>query len=205
MASKLIKIFLGPGTLVYPKISKPDTYGEFADNKFKTGIAVDPEHPRTKEAIQLILQMAKDNGIKNIVKSGQSRTVPFDDEDEEHEGKVIFSAKTKDRPAVFDAKNRKLPEGVLIGGGTTANIQVAVNCWLKKVKQKGGGSVEKPWGINLFLNQVQVLDLVEYSSRENSAFEEAEGYSYEGDGNEASVAEEGGADSGGDPDDEIPF
>jgi hypothetical protein len=73
----------------------------------------------------------------------------------------------KYRPAVFDAKNNKIPGGLAIGGGTKMKLDVSINAY------EGFGG-----GINLYMNAVQVLDLVEKGVGKSN-FDEAEGYAHE--------------------------
>jgi len=75
----------------------------------------------------------------------------------------------KFKPPVFDAKNRRLPDSVVVGGGSKVRIGVTVNPF------DGFGG-----GVNLYLNAVQVLDLKQ-SEAGKSTFEEAEGFAYTGD------------------------
>ena len=65
-------------------------------------------------------------------------------------------------PPVFDAKNRKVPAKVIIGGGSTIKLDVTVNPYT------GFGG-----GINLYINSVQLLDL---KQRDDNRFEETEGF-----------------------------
>jgi hypothetical protein len=75
----------------------------------------------------------------------------------------------KYRPAVFDAKNNKIPGGLAIGGGTKMKLDVSINAY------EGFGG-----GINLYMNAVQVLDLVEKGVGKSN-FGEEEGYAHEND------------------------
>ena len=68
---------------------------------------------------------------------------------------------------MFDAKNRKVPAKVIIGGGSTIKLDVTVNPYT------GFGG-----GINLYINSVQLLDL---KQRDANRFEETEGFTYGGD------------------------
>ena len=179
MSDKLKKIVIGPGTLVYPKVSKPDTYGEFADNKYKTDIRLSAE--AAKPAMDAIKAVAKER-----MPSLKAPKMPW--KIDEETGDVIFRAKSgkkKDsdeaqKPLIVDSKNKKLPEGVLVGGGTVARIEVAISTYTKK----------KPTGCNLYLNAVQVIELSEYQGREQSPFDEVDdGYVAEASSEEASPFE----------------
>jgi hypothetical protein len=73
--------------------------------------------------------------------------MPFKVDDE---GNVIVKAKSEYQPVLIDARGRKMekvPEGMRIRGGSVLRIAGAVNVYDK--------------GISLWLNQVQILELVE--------------------------------------------
>lgn len=191
----------------YPKISKPDTEGKFADGKFKTdGIPLDDEgyeyaEQKIKEAAeQLWPDLDIDEvqlPLKEFFANKEAR------EKGESEGRG-FSLKSQYRPAVFDAKKKKLPEGVSIGGGSIIRVASAIYPWTStekvKVKDPKTGKMvvetQESHGVSLRLGDVQVKELVQFQgSGDGSAFDEVEdGFEYEG-GDRASQFDDDGADA----------
>jgi DNA-directed RNA polymerase len=147
------------GTLRYPKVSAPDTKGEYADNKFKTDIVF-------SDADYAIVEKAIKEAAAKLLPDVKNPKLPLHTWDE---GSGI-RLKSQYRPVVFDTKNAKLPETVLIGGGTIARIASAIFAY-----KKGGNT-----GISLRLGKVQVKELVEYQGGDASPFEETEGFVSEG-------------------------
>lgn len=74
----------------------------------------------------------------------------------------------KFRPTVFDAKNNKIPAGLAIGGGSKIKLDLSINAY------EGFGG-----GINLYMNAVQVLELVE-KGEGKSNFGEEDGFEFSG-------------------------
>lgn len=178
----------------FPKISKPDTKGKYADGKFKTdGLLVDDDYA----AVEKVL---KDAG-KKFWPDADVVTLPlktFYDNAENKKAKKAagkgITLKSKYRPAVFDSKKKKLPENVAIGGGSVIRVASAIFPWSKtdKVKVKdpktGEVTIEEgtEYGVSLRLGDIQVRKLVEFQAQgDGSAFDEDdEGFTYEGTGDE---------------------
>jgi hypothetical protein len=178
-------------TARFPKISKPDTKGKFADGKFKTdGDLSDEDYKAVEKAL-------KDAGkkfwpdadvvsipMKSFYKSAEDKKAK---KSPEARG---FTLKSKYRPAVFDSKKHKLPENVVIGGGSVLRVASAIFPWSKteKIKVKdpktGEVTVEEgtEYGVSLRLGDVQVRKLVEFQAQgDGSAFDEDEdGFTYDG-------------------------
>jgi len=182
----------------YPKITKPDTDGKFADGKFKTdGFLDDAEY----EVVEATLKEA----AKKLWPDQDEVSLPMKEfftyaDKEKKTGKKVegrgFVLKSKYKPACFDAKKKKLPEGVTIGGGSVIRVAAAIFPWDKtteafevdpKTKKKTKTQVTE-YGLGLRLGDVQVRTLVAGGSQgTGDAFEEDEGgfeYGGEGDGSE---------------------
>lgn len=158
MANK-IKIKTPFGIAVYPKISQPDTYGDFADGKFKTKLEFDGSD------LARVRKQLTDIAAELLPKVKRPKlpiqTLP--------DGREVLIAKTKNRPPVFDTRNNPIPKKVGIGGGSIIRIECTVGTYPKG----------NPTGINLYLNSVQVKKLVEYTP--GGHFDEVDdGYVYEG-------------------------
>lgn len=153
---------------VYPKISKPDTYGPKADGKYKTDISfTDPKRSAAFKAG--LIKKAKE-----LLPKVKTPKYPFKINAETEE--ITFRLASKFQPLVFDAKNNPLPDGVLIGGGSILNIIGAFNGYDDR--------------LSLYLNAVQVIKLVEYKPKSrdeyDSPFAATEGFAYEGESEETS-------------------
>lgn len=147
------------GTLRYPKITKPDTKGEYADNKYKTDIVFSDDD---YEGVKKIITAA----AKELLPDAKSPKLPLYEDWEEGKG---IRLKSQYRPAVFDAKNKKLAETVIIGGGSEARVQATIFAY-----KKGGNT-----GISIRLGKVQVRSLQAGTDGDTSPFDETEGFEAE--------------------------
>lgn len=174
MAAK-VKFTSPFGVARYPHITKPDTEGQYADNKYKTKLVLPIDSPEAKAFIKLIEDAAKtlDRGSPKMYR-------PYDiDEDA---GEVVFKFKTQYAPAIFDSYNRNLngKKDAVVGGGSVIRL-----C---------GQLVAYDKGITAQFNQVQVRELTSFGA---SAFDTVEGgfsgadYEEAGDGVESSFDEDG--------------
>lgn len=139
-----IVLITPPGTARYPHITTPDSTGKYADGKFKTKLVI----PK-KDAAPLVEK------LKTIAQEHKVSQLPFKEED----GDVVFTFKSKFKPAVFDAKNNEVKKVDLrVGGGSKIRV----------------GGIVFPYdkGLSLQMKQVQVLDLVDGN---DAMFEAAEG------------------------------
>lgn len=186
----------------YPKISKPDTKGKFADGKFKTdGVFLSDED---MEAVEAKLQEA----AAHFWPDKDDVSLPVKDfyaSKEDREAKKVeargITLKSKYKPAAFDSKKKKLPDSVAIGGGSEIRVASVIFPWDKTTKIKVKGADGKTttetiteYGVSLRLGDVQVRKLIEFQAQgDGSAFDEdAEGFEYEG-GEEDAGGEQFGA------------
>jgi hypothetical protein len=168
--AKKITILLPAGTAIWPKLNEVDVY-QPVDKKgrpngaekrrFLTRIKFNDEDHRKVDAY--LKKVAKD------VLGDEDAKLPWKKDKKTGELHLEATSGEKYRPPVWDAKNRAVPDSVIIGGGSTIRLDVTVNAY------EGFGG-----GINLYINAVQLLDLKQ-SARGKSSFEEAEGFSYTGD------------------------
>lgn len=174
MSSKIGKTirFVTPvGIAVYPKISEPDTKGKYADNKFKT----DVDFGSHTDAL-----------IKKFEEAATAWGVPMNlpvvdqkDKDKKPTGKKLLRFKSKYRPAVFDAKKKPIPEGVVVGAGS----ELRIDCTLFPYTEGKGG-------VALRLGPIQLASLVEGGEGAGN-FDEMEGFEYGGEGDDAADGSEG--------------
>jgi hypothetical protein len=156
-------------TAVWPKLDKPDVFtpkkGE-AKVRYKINLEFEPEvAAQVKSDIEALI-------AKNKLDVGKNQNSPWQsvkDKDGKETGEfTLYAFSGADRkPPVFDAKNRKLPDGVAVGGGSQVKVNVTINAY------DGFGG-----GYNLYINAVQVVELVEKGGA-SSPFEATDGYKFE--------------------------
>jgi hypothetical protein len=155
-------------------------YEEGSPRAWSVSLLLDPSDPETIEFIErLEAEFEKLHGKANKI---SSNGWPFGDETSKDEkgrpvptGKVKFNFKRKEvtargdlkaGPVVVDSKKNRWPVEKLIGNGS--KIKVAFSPW--------GWSNPSGKGMSLELEQIQVLELVEYAKESSVLFEEEEGY-----------------------------
>ena len=157
MASKKKITFVSPkGTARYPHITEKDTGHQYSSGKYDTQLVL------SKEAAAPLIQQIKDIAKEEFPAKFQAK-VPYKEDDE---GNVVFKAKSEYQPAIIDSRGKKiekLPAGLRIRGGSVIRIAGAYNVYDK--------------GISMWLNQVQILELVE----DNLAFGADESGSFSAD------------------------
>lgn len=141
-------------TARYPKLSEPDTKGEYADGKYKTEATADEAYT---EQFQEQIQAYADTyfaGKKGV-------HLPFK---ETKEGAIAFNFKSpKKKPQLTDAKGKALKEGTVIRGGSLIRIAGVLAGWEKGAKR----------GVSLWPDAVRVIKLSEGFDA-NAAFGAAE-------------------------------
>jgi len=144
--------FVSPiGIAVYPKITKPDTKGEYADNKYKTELelsSADLEKVRAEIKSKMKGMKFKVSQPKMPIKTGK-------------DGIERLIAKSKFLPTIIDARKVKLFDAnaartdpdefkkigdLWIGGGS----RIKIGCTLYNYEK----------GVSLQLNIVQIIELV---------------------------------------------
>jgi DNA-directed RNA polymerase subunit H (RpoH/RPB5) len=132
------------GVARYPKISKPDTTGDYADNKYKTDVVFSDEETKALKA--KILEFAKKElpDVKNP-------DLPIREAKDKETGEVttFIRFKSARKPLIIDAKKNKIPDDVEVGGGSRIRVGGTLNAY-----KKGGNK-----GVNIYLNAVQVIEL----------------------------------------------
>ena len=165
--AKRVTIILPPGIAVWPKLDQVDVYqptdkkgrpSGAAKRRFITRVKYNDEDRRKV-----------DDFLKQCLKNFNLEDGKLPWKKDKKTGELTLEATSGEnyRPPVFDAKNRKVPAKVIIGGGSTIKLDVTVNPYTVF------GS-----GINLYINSVQLLDL---KQRDGNRFEETEGFTCGGD------------------------
>jgi len=141
-------------TARYPKLSEPDTKGEYADGKYKTEATADEDYTeRFQEEIQAVADTYF-AGKKNVHLRWK----------ETKEGAIAFNFKSpKKKPQLTDAKGKALKLGTVIRGGSLIRIAGVIAAWEKGAKR----------GVSLWPDAVRVIKLSEGFDA-NAAFGAAE-------------------------------
>jgi hypothetical protein len=192
-------------TARFPKLNKPDTDGPYADGKFKTDCILEYEDIA---AVRAEMEAAAKKLLPNVAL--EDVNLPLKEfkrkKDKDSKEKVSdgwgFRAKTQRRPAIFDAKRKRLPQGVVVGAGSILRIAGALKAYEKTsemiVKQADGSKVKESiteYGLTLYLNKVQVKKLEQGTDWDSAdGFDDVEdGFEYDG-GDEGSDEFAGNAD-----------
>lgn len=140
--------FVSPlGVARYPHITTPDSTGKYADNKYKVQVLI----PK-KEAEPLVQQ------LKALAKELKVDKLPFK-EDKDDPSMLVFMAKSKFKPLIFDAKRNEVKKVDLrVGAGSKLRV--------------GGIVFPYDTGLSLQMKQVQIVDLVDGA---NAMFDDVEG------------------------------
>lgn len=170
------------GTAFWPKLAEKDRDYQ----NFNTGLLLD-ENGKAK------FLKALDEFTKDIPFKTKKPKLPGEDT----ENGFLIRAKSDYQPLIFDSKNKKLydsrdnepEECPRIGGGTKMRMLLQFNHYTKNGE-----------GVNLYLKQVQIIDLVEYGG--GSAFDEYAG-GYEGDEGSSDRGFGGSDESSDEPDEAL--
>lgn len=184
MAKKVKKV-LPVATLVWPKLNEVDVY-QPVDKKGR---------PNGAEKRRFIANLKFNDADHREVDAWlDAQMKEFDVEDgkkpwrtDKKTGELTLTVTSGEqyRPTVYDAKKQEVPVTVKIGGGSKAKVYVTVNPYT------GFGG-----GINLYMNSLQILELVQ---RDENPFDEEEGFAGSGGSKTASDATDE------DDEDDIPF
>lgn len=139
------------GTAVFPHLIEPDTKGQYADNRYKTGIR---HGDAATEAFKKVLRDAAAKLLPDV--SNPHLPIRTDKKD----GSVSFTWKSKNKPVLWDAQRNKLPAGadIDIRGGSKIRLAGVITNYDK--------------GISLWVDGVQVIELTE---RREPSFDAVEG------------------------------
>lgn len=194
------------GVASFPNISTKDSGRQYSDDKFKTKLILD-----RKEAAGMIAKLEAFGKAELAGEDPDEIDMPFMPHAED-ETKIVLVAKSKHRPAVFDSRNRPVvvvevdkktdEEKVLvkIGSGSKLRLSVGLGTYpatLTKDKKTGKDKKTRNAGVNLYLNQVQLIDLREYGAGTSNFGEVDDGYEHDGASNFSGGDDDGDEDVGG--------
>ena len=181
------------GKLMYVMVT-----GQGKENFEGTGYdyqcCVDVPEDEANQFIDLIEDFVEDNEPKNAERAGSFYRTSEDD-DTIDDGMIRFTFKTqteftdkkgnlKDTEvAILDAAGTKvkLPEGKLIGNGSTGRAIGTAVIWER------GNRKKSEYGVSLYLNKVQIKDFIPY---EGETVDAIEGGSFNGFGNDLEAADD---------------
>ena len=152
------------GVLSWPYIGKPDTRYN-PEGVYKTSLIV------AAEAAEPLMNMCKESflseyGQAKLAKANMPFAPELDDQGQET-GNVIFKFKSKRSPKLYDAKGKAINKVLQVSSGTVAKVATAINPYATGINV----------GVSLYLNDVQIIDLVEYGGAPK--FGEEDGYEAE--------------------------
>lgn len=208
----------------YIHLNKPDTEGEYADDKYKVQLAFDAENPEIQDLCGKLDELAEQAMADAIENTKNAKTkkklkegtpyVPYEDElDEEGEptGRLVLKFATKgfyeDKKSgeirekklkIYDAKKKLLKKPPFIGPGSELKIAFVISDpWTNA----GQGMA----GVSLHIAAVQIINVENNgsASADDFGFGEEDGYSgaddedtYEADETEGEEEEEADGDNG---------
>lgn len=145
------------GTAGYPKLTRPDTKFK-AEGEYSTTLTMDAKEGKA------FLETLKEACVDEVgAKAAQTAHYPV----KEEEGKFTFKFKSKNKPKLYDSHGKPIKDVEELNIGSGSVMKVAGAMAFPKVQGKQY--------VSLYMNQVQVIDLVEYGG---SPFgDEGEGFS----------------------------
>lgn len=159
MSEKKVHFTTPVGEARWAHLVKPRAFQEGGKDqgapKFSIEVYFKPDAPEWKEFLAKLK-----NGVGNKKLPIKWET----DEADQKTGLAYASFKTgeKFRPHMFDRYGKKMEENILLGNGSKVRVNFGPN------EYTGFGG-----GVNFYLNAVQVVDLIEYQSKD------AKGYGFE--------------------------
>lgn len=192
MSDKPVRVVSPKGRLGYPFLTKPDTKfnseGEYKTHLFLASDEAEGLIAKLNEGVAKAVANAKADP-KNKGKKIKEADLPVQWNEDETEVRLSFKLKATgkkrtgetftQKPALFDAKGKPLPEGVKIGSGSMAKVSFEVIPFFTALVGAG---------VSLRMKAVQVINLKEFGSAGNGSaygFDEEEGDEIDG-----SVSEE---------------
>ncbi len=140
------------GTARYPKLSKPDTTGQYADGKYKTDLVFD------EVGMSSMMKMLNEFAAKTLPdvknpklpvgtsKDGATTYIKF-------KGGLDKETGLGRKPSIMDAKRNPIPADVIIGAGSKLKLAGSMADYANGPNK----------GVTIYLEHVQVLELVEGS------------------------------------------
>lgn len=151
--SKVVKVISPRGLAQWPKLFRPDT--KFSEEGvYKTGLIVSPAEAKELQG-KIKEVFTEEFGESKLAKA----SLPFK---EDEDGNIVFQFKSKNKPLIVDSKGAPVSTEINVGGGSTIKVNAGIKAW------STGGKL----GVTMYLNAVQIIGLVEFST---TGFQEEEG------------------------------
>lgn len=170
-APKYVNFVTPKGTARFPKLSEPDTKGEYADNKYKTEIVLDDDD---LAAFKKEMYAAAKELLPNV----KSPNLPIKTSKKDGVVSIIF--KSKHRPQVQDAQRTDIPKSVEVGPGSVIKVAGTFAPYEK-------GALK---GITAYLDAVRVYELKQRRDAAEAFGDAEDGYSIKGDDRFADAEDE---------------
>jgi hypothetical protein len=151
--SKVIKAVSPKGKASWPKLFKPDTRFN-PEGVYQTGLILSPEEAADFQ------EKVKEAFVEEYGKGKLDKALmPWKLDDE---GNVVLNFKSKRKPMIVDSQGQAINGEMNVGGGSIIKVGTGINPW----------SIAGKMGVTLYLNAVQIIELVEFN---NSPFGKEEG------------------------------
>ena len=151
MAKRLyVKITTPPRTASWCHLNKPDTGGQYSDNKYKATMFLDQDDVYVTDVLAPAVQeAAKAEWPEGLPSNFHNPLDPLEDqENEEDNGKIKITFKSKDQPLLTDAAGTPLPPDVIIRSGDVIRVAGACAAYVSG----------KNKGVTFYLNAVRLID-----------------------------------------------
>jgi hypothetical protein len=173
MAAKKDRFITCELIAVWPKLDVVDVYKPKKGPEKRRYVTDAKAAPGAEKSFEKMRAMIEAYAAKHLPDVDEPK-LPFKaekDKDKKETGTLLITASSgeKYKPPMFDAKNKKLPEGLALGGGSRIKLDLSLNVYEMSATNSG---------VNLYINAVQVLDFVEKGVGK-SQFEEADGFTFD--------------------------
>ena len=164
------------GVAAFAHVRQPDTDGQYADNKYKITLKLTKGEPAAEKFVKDLRSWCEEARKKQMEAWGKKKLEAFDpvkdgDEKDDAEAKGwagywLVTAKSKNKPNVYDSKKTIVPDAVKVFSGDGVKVFIGTAPFEQPVQAKGG--------ISIYLNGVQLLSKNSNGFNAADAFEEEE-------------------------------
>lgn len=170
MSEKKQKLLTPVGFAKWAWLNKPKQFKDEKGNnkgepKYQIEVYFDPSNPDWKAWAGILQTLITSVPVQ---KNGEGEAMPKQklfkkemDDNDQATGRyyVTFKTNEKFKPGIFDRYGQEMPDSVMIGNESSVKINYSVSAYTAF----GGG-------VNLYLNAVQVINLIEYKSHTAKSF-----------------------------------
>ncbi|SFZ81702.1 Protein of unknown function [Devosia enhydra] len=153
-----VKLVTPVGIAAYAYHHKPDTKGQYADNKFKGQLVLDGDTDMSdheKKVRDFAAEVFPNDDLSDLHLPWKE----YEGDKEEFEGKIILKASTKHKPTVVDTKRQALRKGIEARSGDEVRYVTTLYAYKKTEKVKEGKKIIDVimFGVSLQLTVVQLV------------------------------------------------